>query len=202
MQTQSLGISTGWRRPLWIALLVAASVAFTLGFACATPLAAFAAIAALSMPRNDALLLIGLVWLANQAAGFSVLHYPWTADCLAWGVGLGMVALLATLGAEWTAERCNPLGRLASAMAFLAAFAIYEGLLLVTPIIVQSSAEDYTAAIVGRIFAINAIAFILLLAASRLSVSAGLVPEPRRQFAATGRRSQRQSAAPFRAGQG
>jgi hypothetical protein len=70
MQTQSLALSTGWRRPLWIALLVAASVAFTLGFACATPLAAFAAIAALSMPRKDALLLIGLVWLANQAIGF------------------------------------------------------------------------------------------------------------------------------------
>jgi hypothetical protein len=69
MQTQSLVLSTGWRRPLWIALLVAASVAFTLGFACATPLAAFAAIAALSMPRKDALLLIGLVWLANQAVG-------------------------------------------------------------------------------------------------------------------------------------
>jgi hypothetical protein len=38
MQTQSLALSTGWRRPLWIALLVAASVAFTLGFACATRL--------------------------------------------------------------------------------------------------------------------------------------------------------------------
>ena len=71
MQTQSLALSTGWRRPLWIALLVGASVAFTLGFACATSLAAFAAIAALSMPRKDALLLIGLVWLANQAVGFS-----------------------------------------------------------------------------------------------------------------------------------
>ena len=129
MQTQSLALSTGWRRPIWIALLVAASVAFSLGFACATPLAAFAAIAALSMPRKDALLLIGLVWTANQAVGFSVLHYPWTADCFAWGVGLGIVALLATLGAKWTAERFNPLGRLASAMAFLAAFAIYEGLL-------------------------------------------------------------------------
>ena len=101
--------------------------------------------------------------MANQAAGFSVLHYPWTADCFAWGVGLGIVALLATLGAEWTAERFNPLGRLASAMAFLAAFAIYEGLLFFTSIIVQSGVEDYTAAIVGRIFAINAVAFIGLL---------------------------------------
>jgi hypothetical protein len=188
MQTQSLALSTGWRRPLWIALLVAASVAFTLGFACATPLAAFAAIAALSMPRKDALLLIGLVWLANQAVGFSVLHYPWTADCFAWGIGLGIVALLATLGAAWTAERFNPLGRLASAMALLTAFAIYEGLLFLTSIIVQSGVEDYTAAIVGRIFAMNAVAFIGLLVVNRIGVSAGLAPEPRRQLIATGRR--------------
>jgi len=185
MQTQSLALSTGWRRPIWIALLVAASVAFSLGFACATPLAAFAAIAAISMPSKDALLPIGLVWMANQAVGFSVLHYPWTADCFAWGVGLGIVALLATLGAKWTAERFNLLGRLASAMAFLAAFAIYEGLLF---LIVQSGVEDYTAAIVGRIFAINAVAFIGLLVVNRIGVSAGLAPEPRRQLIATGRR--------------
>jgi hypothetical protein len=48
----------------------------------------FAAIAALSMPRKDALLLIGLVWLANQAVGFSVLHYPLTPNCFAWASAL------------------------------------------------------------------------------------------------------------------
>jgi hypothetical protein len=175
MQTQSFAPGTGWRRPIWNALLVAASVAFTLGFACATPLAAFAAIAPLSMPRKDALLLIGLVWLANQAVGFTVLHYPLTSECFAWGVGLGIVALLATLGAEWAAERFNPLGRSASAMAFLAAFGIYESLLFLTSIIVQSGVEDYTAAIVGRIFAINVVAFVGLLVMNRIGVSSRLV---------------------------
>ena len=189
METQSFALSTGWRRPVWIALPVAASVAFTLGSACATPLAAFAAIAALTMPRRDALLLVGLVWFANQAVGFSVLHYPLTPGCLAWGVGLGIVALLATLGAEWAAERFNPFGHLASIMAFLAAFAIYEGLLFLTSIIVQSGAEDYTAAIVGRIFAINAVAFTGLLVVNRIGVSAGVARKSRRQLIATGRRS-------------
>jgi hypothetical protein len=188
MQTLSFALSAGWRRPIWIALLVAASVAFSLGFACATPLAAFAAIAALSMPRKDALLLIGLVWLANQAVGFSVLHYPLTPNCFAWGAGLGIVAVLATLGAEWTAGRFNPLGRLASALAFLAAFAIYEVPLFLTSIIVQSGVEDYTAAIVGRIFAINAVAFIGLFVVNRIGVSAGLALEPSRQLVATARR--------------
>lgn len=189
MQTQSNPLAAEWHRPLWIALLVAASVAFTLGFACATPLAAFAAIAALSMPRKDALLLIGLVWFANQAVGFSVLHYPFTLDCFAWGIGLGIVALLATLGAERIAAQFSPLRHLASAMAFLAALAVYEGLLFFISIIVQSGVEDYTIAIVGRIFAINIVTFIGLLALNKIGLSTGLALGPRRQFIAMGRRS-------------
>jgi hypothetical protein len=56
--------------------------------------------------------------------------------------------------------------------------------------IFQSGVEDYAPAIVGRIFAINAVAFTGLLAANRLSL------------VATGRRSRRQGTAPFRAGAG
>jgi hypothetical protein len=192
MHPQSHAIAIGWRRPIWIALLVAASVVFTLGFACATPLAAFAAVAALTMTRRDALLLIGLVWLANQCVGFGVLHYPWTADCLAWGVGLGIVAVLSVLGAEFGAKRFIALNRiiLASTVAFLSAFGVYEGLLFIASMIFQSGVEDYAPAIVGRIFAINAVAFIGLLAANRLNL------------VATGRRSRRQGTAPFRAGAG
>jgi hypothetical protein len=190
MQTQSFVLGTGLRHPFWIALLVATSVAFTLGFACATPLAAFAALAALTMTRRDALLVIGLVWLANQCVGFGVLRYPWTADCLAWGVGLGIVALLSALGAEFVAKRFIALnGILASTLAFLSAFGVYEGLLFIASAIFQSGVEDYAPAIVGRIFAINAVAFIGLLAANRLRLSAGLFLEPRRQLVATGRRS-------------
>ena len=109
MNSQSAAIAVGWRKPAWIALLVAASVAFTLGFACATPLAAFAAVAALTMTRRDALLLVGLVWLANQCVGFSVLHYPWTAECLAWGAGLGVIALFSVFAAEFSARRLSGL---------------------------------------------------------------------------------------------
>ncbi len=42
-------LASAWRRPLWIAVLVVASAVFSLGFACAVPLAAFAAIAALTL---------------------------------------------------------------------------------------------------------------------------------------------------------
>ena len=192
MHPQSHAIAIGWRRPIWIALLVSASVVFTLGFACAAPLAAFAAVAALTMTRRDTLLLIGLVWLANQCVGFGVLHYPWTADCLAWGVGLAIVAPLSALGAEFGAKRFIALNRiiLASTVAFLSAFGVYEGLLFIASMIFQSGVEDYAPAIVGRTFAINAVVFIGLLAANRLSL------------VATGRRSRRQGTTPFRAGAG
>jgi hypothetical protein len=171
-------------------LLVAASIAFSLGFACATPFAAFAAAAALTMNRRDAMLLIALVWLANQGVGFGVLHYPRTADSLAWGVGLGIVALLSALGAEFGAKRIIALnGILASTVAFLSAFGVYEGLLFISSMIFQNGIADYAPAIVGRIFAINAVAFIGLLVVNRLGVSAGLAVEPRRQLVATGRRS-------------
>ena len=190
MQTQSNPLAAEWHRPVWIALLVAASVAFSLGFACATPIAAFAAIAALTMSRRDSLLLVCLVWFTNQALGFGVLHYPWTVNSLAWGAGLGIIALLSVLGAEFSTKQSVALnGIVASTVAFLSAFGIYEGLLFVASMISQSGLADYAPTIVGRIFAINTIAFIGLLVANRLAVSAGLVPEQRRQLVLTGSRN-------------
>ena len=47
MQQQSRSSRATWRHLLWLVVLVGASVAFSLGFACAVPLAAFAAAAAL-----------------------------------------------------------------------------------------------------------------------------------------------------------
>ncbi len=92
-----------WRHPLWLGLLVGTSLVFSLGLACAVPLAAFAAAAALSLSRRDALLLILLVWAANQLVGFTLLDYPWTASTFAWGAALGIVAVLATLAGQWVA---------------------------------------------------------------------------------------------------
>jgi hypothetical protein len=163
------------RRPIWIALLVGASVAFTLGFACATPFAAFAAVAVLTTGRRDALLLAGLVWIANQGVGFVALHYPWTAETLAWGGALGVVALLSVLAAEFGARVSLKLGGLvSSSIAFLCAFGAYEGLLFAASIASQSGLEAYEPMSVARIFAINAAAFVGLFAAARLSESAGL----------------------------
>jgi hypothetical protein len=163
------------RHYLWLALIVAASIAFTLGFACAVPLAAFGAVAALTLSRGHALLLIGAVWLVNQIVGFAVLSYPWTAETLAWGAILGVVAVLTTMAAQQAAQRLPGTGQIAAACAaFLAAFAVYEGALLVVSVSVMGGTEDFAPAIVGEILTINAAAFVGLLVLNRLGAIVGL----------------------------
>jgi hypothetical protein len=172
----SPSVPKDWRQPLWLGLLVGASVVFSLGLACAVPLAAFATAAGLSLSRRDALLLILMVWLANQLVGFTVLHYPWTASTFAWGVVLGAVAALATLAGQWIAGRLEDGRRAVVVMAtFLIAFAVYEAALFSVSATVLGGTEIYTAAIQGRIFAINAAAFVGLLVLSHLATSVGLV---------------------------
>jgi hypothetical protein len=152
-------------RPLWSGLLVLASILLSLGFACAVPLAAFAAIAALTLPRRDAFALIGAVWLTNQILGFAIHHYPLAASAMAWGLALGLVAFLSTLAAQWAKERMVQGYMAAAGAAFIAAFAAYEGSLLAISAASGSGLPDYAPSIVARIAMINAAAYGLLLVA-------------------------------------
>jgi hypothetical protein len=165
---------TAWRHALWLALLVAASIAFSLGFSCAVPFAAFGAVAALTLERRDALMLIGAIWLANQLVGFGFLDYPWTADTFVWGIVLGAVAILCTTAGIFAAGRLE--GRdtiLAALTAFIAAFVVYEGSLFVVSATLLGGLEDFAPAIVVRILEINAAAFVGLLILNRLGKAAG-----------------------------
>jgi len=180
----------GWRRPFWFALLVAASVAFSLGFACATPLAAFAAAAALTLPRRDALLLTAAAWLANQLVGFAFLAYPMSASTFAWGVAIGVAALLAAEAARWAAARGARGGTaVAFSGALLAAYAVYEAVLLVVAVAALGGVEDFTPAIVGRIFLINAGAYVGLLALNWLGAALGFAGKPAFPLSAAERRA-------------
>ena len=172
-------LTSAARRPLWIASLVVASVVFSLGFACAVPLAAFAAIAALTLSRRDAFPLVGAVWLANQIAGFAAHHYPMTAGAVAWGAGLGAVALLSTLAAQGVKDHLAQRHTVTAIASFMAACAVYEGSLFAISLALTSGVSDYAPSIVGRIFAINTAAFAALFLVHRLGVFAGLAKEPR-----------------------
>jgi hypothetical protein len=172
-----------WRRPVWLALLVAASVAFSLGFACATPLAAFCAAGACTLPRRDAYYLAVMVWLVNQTVGFAFLHYPWTADCLAWGAVLGLCALLSTGIARLAIRHLREMPAVPrNAAAFLTAFAVSEAILFGVSLWLGGT-QDFTAGIQMKIFAINAGAWVGLLAlhwAGTLIGIASPAPSPSR----------------------
>jgi hypothetical protein len=145
------------RTAIGIGALTVASVLTTVGFACAVPLAAFAAIAAMSFGRREALAAIGAVWLANQAWGFTFMHYPMNGETFAWGGALGMIAAQSCEAAGLPTRRFS--GAVGAFVAFLAAFLVYEGSLIAIDLAVGISADDFALATVARIFLINACAF-------------------------------------------
>lgn len=168
----------GWRRQLWLVLLVAASVAFSLSFACAAPLVAFGVAAALTLPSRDALRLICGVWFADQVVGYTVIHYPWTVNSLAWGVVLGLASVLATLTAQWTVQHSSGQPKdVAALAAFMAAFTVYEGVLFAPALLGLGGMGGFTAAVIGRIFAINAGALAGLMALNYLGMVVGLAAQ-------------------------
>lgn len=181
----AIPMSLGTRPSAWIAIVVLISVTLSLGLACAMPFAALAAVAALTLTRGGALLLVGLAWLANQAVGFGVLHYPWTADTLAWGLALLAVSVFATLGAALCATRFEAVPKsFVSLVVFVSAFAIYEGLLFLVTLAVGAGMEAYEPEVVAKIFALNGAVFTALLAASRLRLPRGRrIPEAARSAA-------------------
>ena len=77
-------------------LLTAACVLASLTFACATPFAAFAALAGAMLPLSAALPVVLAAWIVNQAIGFGVLGYPMEMNTLLWGLAIGVAALAAT----------------------------------------------------------------------------------------------------------
>ncbi len=138
--------------PMFCFMLLTASCALaSFAFACATPFAAFAVVAAAMLPQRPALLVVTGAWLVNQTIGFGVLHYPVDSSAIAWGFVIGAAALLSTAAAS-TVLGLLPQGRtpLMLAIALVAAFAVYElALLAATPFLGSEGA--FTAAIVTRI---------------------------------------------------
>ena len=185
---ESAGAAPTSRRFLWLALLVAATIGFSFGFACAVPFAALGAVAALTLRRPDALLVAGGAWLANQIIGFAFLSYPWDANTLAWGLALGIIAVLTTLAAQSIGRRLASRGAfIVSIMAFLGAFIVYEGGLFIVAALALGGTEDFAPDIMRRIIIINAAAFASLLLLCRLGRALGLTRRPALGFLMTER---------------
>lgn len=164
------------RRLLWIGLLTAATLMMTGVFACAVPFAALAALAAFDTERNDGLLLIGAVWLANQAYGFLVLGYPHEAQAYAWGVTMGIGAVIAYYAARAAISMIAPQNKLIAVLAALPiAFAAYEAVIYVATQFLSRGEGAFNTDVVLYVGTVEVVAFLALLVAHRLAVAVGLV---------------------------
>jgi MFS family permease len=176
MQTEFQPPSENWRTPFWIALLTLASVAFSLGFACATPFAAFAAAAALSLPRKHALWLVGATWLANQIIGYGLLNYPQSANSFTWGAVIGAAALLATfVCSKLNTKYEKHANALHLVLIFAAGVLVYQLVMLVALFTPLGDIRDFNAGVITRIVLIDVGAFIGLLAVNVLGRRLGLL---------------------------
>ena len=177
-----------WFRPLWFGLLIATSAAITTVFTCVTPFAAFAVIAAVTLSRRDAVMLAVALWLTNQAVGFGLLHYPWTASTLAWGVALGVAAVIGTLGALWVFQRLAARPSLAqSVAAFVASFVLYQLTLYAVAVSWLGGTDMFAPGIVSQVLVINAVTLVGLFALRRVVAGAALLIRRRRAHASSAR---------------
>jgi hypothetical protein len=145
-------------------LLTLACTLASLVFACTTPFAAFAVMAATALPVPAALVVMTAVWIVNQAIGFGVLHYPLDNATLLWGFAIGAAALAGTMAAEAAlrlARRASAVLKFGLAMA--AAFGVYQlALLAVVPFL--GGGEGFTAEIVAHVALTNIVWLVGLVA--------------------------------------
>lgn len=165
LTTKGSGL-TATRRVIWMALIVVSGVGLSLFFACATPFAALATLAALKTRRRDTAAVVGLVWAGNQAVGYGYLGYPWTWDSVAWGLAIGLSAGLALLAAIALTPRRS--ASLAISLPFVGAFAAYELALYIASFVLPSSNAAFSAAVVEQLFLVNLVALLGLIAAHQV----------------------------------
>ena len=138
--------------PLFCFLLLTAACALaSFAFACATPFAAFAVVAAATLPLQSAILVTLAAWLVNQGIGFGLLHYPVDASTVSWGLVMGSAALAATV-TSMAVLRSTQRTSIAVALsaALIGAYATFEFVIFAaTPFL--GGAEDFSTAIVGHL---------------------------------------------------
>jgi hypothetical protein len=164
------------RNLLWIALLTVATVLATGVFACAVPFAALAAVAALDSDRADGILLLGTIWLTNQVVGFGFLGYPLEAQAFAWGLAMGLGTLAAYFAARVCIDALAPYGVVAViGSALPIAFLAYQAVLYAAGMLLPNGEGAFTYAVLAYVGLVEVVAYIVLLTARRLAVSAGLL---------------------------
>ncbi len=189
--------SSLFTRASWGVVLTVVTAASALAFSCATPFPALGALGALFLPRREVFILVGINWLANQAIGFGLLHYPHDWQCYRGGLAMGVAAATCS-GAALMARRvlhgAPPAVRALG--SFSTAFAVFESVLFVlSP---AGSGGDFAWRIVLWLLCINGIAFAAVLCLRCLLMAEKRMPPWWARYA----RRQRSSSTPvvWRAG--
>ena len=174
MTTSTAATSDKAGTSLWIALIAALTVVGSYALACVAPLAAVAALAALTLRRTEGLILVVTAWIFNQIVGFLLLSYPHTPDTYAWGAAIGVASVLGYFAATAVVARTGS-SLLAAVVTFAVAFAGYQLGLYAFGIATSYAGDSFSLAIVGEVLAINAVAFAGFLALHRAAVALSLV---------------------------
>jgi hypothetical protein len=160
-------LSSNGRNLMWSGLLAAGGFILGLVLLCIAPFAAVAAVAARTLPVRLALATVGAMWLGGQICGFAFHHYPHALSTYALGAAIAVAALAATLAVARI--RILPL-------AFLAAFAVYEGVQYAFALVFGGS-ETFTPAVVFEILEGNVLGFAIFWALRLVAAAAGITPE-------------------------
>lgn len=138
-----------------LVLLTIACALASFAFACATPFAAFAVVAAAMLPLQAALAVMLAAWIVNQAIGFGVLHYPLDTNTVFWGFAIGLAALIATVASKLILRSLpRSSSPVALTLALIAAYASYEVVLFTfTPALGETGA--FKLAIIARLGLLN-----------------------------------------------
>lgn len=159
---------------LWIALVIALATLGSFAYACAAPLAAVAALAALTLGRTEGLVLVIAAWLVNQGVGYLLLSYPHTFTSYAWGVAIGVGAVIGYFAARAVMRR-DISALIGLPFVFFAAFVFYQAGMFASAMTFTQAESAFSTAIVSEVFVINAVAFAGFVLVHRAAVALSLV---------------------------
>lgn len=149
---------------IWMAILTLAVVGVTVALSCVTPFAALAVALAGTVGLRASLRVMIAVWLANQAIGFGLFHFPRTPDTFLMGMAIGGAAVAGTIAAWAVLNRMRSLPVLLRlGVAFLVSFGMYE-LALVGPVVFLGDLETFRPAIVAELGLVNAVSLVGIVA--------------------------------------
>ena len=140
---------------IWGTVLTLAVILGSLALSCVAPLCALAVALAATLGLRASLGVMTLVWLVNQAIGFTLFHFPRTANSFGWGLAIGLAALLVVAAARvvmrWTV-RWNALLRLG--LALVATISVYQATLFAATFVLGGR-DMFSVAIVMLVALIN-----------------------------------------------